>query len=311
MEERAKVWAFEADGLWQPGSVVKKTATAGGGFEIEVELDVGAIRRYTISVNAEDDNKHLKLRNVAGQVSCSAILQGSHHLSNKQLNTEDSAPQLSSPVFCCRSLFLFFHHHAEEEVMSKSCKGSLLGGGGRGNAVPSATLYIENTTIFPSSYPRGTPSLLTVLYPFQSWTAVLPEEAHIAKKYLEFPRNDRNARAPSPCAPFHGTGVRTGVHRYHFDRFGGRRGGEPSTEACCWSSGPRALLNGYRSIFTLCCPQNIYRTKLTWETPRKRVLCAGANRGSFNNPGQFFTCSYLDPIVEIVRFSRKCSVARK
>lgn len=69
MEERAKIWAFEGDGLWQPGSVTKKTAKKGGGFEIEVALDIGGKKTYSVSDSAEEDSPHLKLRNVAGQAT--------------------------------------------------------------------------------------------------------------------------------------------------------------------------------------------------------------------------------------------------
>lgn len=72
MEEGAKVWASGGEHLWQSGTVKKKTAI-GDSFDIEVSLDVGGKQIYTVSGRDEDDSKHLKLRNVAGQ---SSVIEG-------------------------------------------------------------------------------------------------------------------------------------------------------------------------------------------------------------------------------------------
>eukprot|EP00903_Cladosiphon_okamuranus_P020316 g18640.t1 len=72
MEEGAKVWASGGERLWEPGTVKKKTAI-GDSFDIEVALDAGGRQVYTVSGRDEDDSKHLKLRNVAGQ---SSVIEG-------------------------------------------------------------------------------------------------------------------------------------------------------------------------------------------------------------------------------------------
>lgn len=74
MEEGAKVWASGGERLWEPGTVKKKTAI-GDSFDVEVTLDVGGKQIYTVSGRDEDDSKHLKLRNVAGQ---SSVIEGSN-----------------------------------------------------------------------------------------------------------------------------------------------------------------------------------------------------------------------------------------
>lgn len=73
MEAGAKVWAFGGDRLWEAGTVKKKTSV-GDSFDIEVTLEGGGKQVYTISGREEDDNKHLKLRNVQGQ---SSVIEGS------------------------------------------------------------------------------------------------------------------------------------------------------------------------------------------------------------------------------------------
>lgn len=74
MEERAKVWAAEGDRLWEPGSVTRKTPK-GDSFEIEVTLDIGGKKLYTVSARDENDSKYLKLRNVQGQAT---VIEGAN-----------------------------------------------------------------------------------------------------------------------------------------------------------------------------------------------------------------------------------------
>ena len=66
------MWASGGERLWEPGTVKRKTAV-GDSFDIEVSLDVGGKQVYTVSGRDEDDNQHLKLRNVAGQ---SSVIEG-------------------------------------------------------------------------------------------------------------------------------------------------------------------------------------------------------------------------------------------
>lgn len=68
------MWASGGERLWEPGTVKKKTAI-GDSFDIEVSLDAGGKQVYTVSGRDEDDSKHLKLRNVAGQ---SSVIEGSN-----------------------------------------------------------------------------------------------------------------------------------------------------------------------------------------------------------------------------------------